>query len=80
MVRLSLGQTLVVWCVQRTQLGMVGLLLREQSRDPRERRGKVRRKPGTVGDLAADVARDAAEKDLQPPDSHRARRICRAWA
>ena len=54
--------------MQRIELGTIGLLLCEQTRDPRERLGKVRRKAGTVGDLAANVAGDATEKGLQPPD------------
>jgi len=48
--------------VQRIELGVIGLLLRKQTRDPRQRLGKVRRKAGTVGDLAANVAGDATEK------------------
>ena len=47
---------------------MVGLLLCEQPRDPRQRLGKVRRQFRTAGELAAHVARDTAEKGLQAPD------------
>ena len=47
---------------------MIGLLLRQQTRDPRQRLGKVRLEPGTLGDLAANVAHDASKKGLQPPD------------
>jgi hypothetical protein len=47
---------------------MIGLLLCEQTRDPRQRLGKVRREPGTLGNLATNVARNPAEKALQPPD------------
>jgi len=76
----AFGQTLDLWRVQCVQLGMVGLLLSEQPRDPRQRLGKVRRQFRTAGELAAHVARDTAEKGLQAPISRRARRICRACA
>jgi hypothetical protein len=69
--------------MQRIELGMIGPLLREQTRDPHHRLGKVWRKSRTSGELAANVTGDTAEKSLQPPDlviSRRARRICRAWA
>jgi hypothetical protein len=47
---------------------MIGFLLREQSGNTRQWLGKVRREFWLVGDLAADVARDAAKKGLQPLD------------
>ena len=47
LVRLAFGQTLDLRCVQCIELGMIRLLLREQSGDPRQRLGKVRSESGT---------------------------------
>jgi hypothetical protein len=54
--------------MQRVELVVVGLLLRQQPPDQRQRAREVRHQSGTPGELASDVAIDAAEEGLQPFD------------
>src|ERR1700748_3812216 len=67
-VRLALGQTLDFRSMQRIELAMIGFLLCEEPRHACQRLGEVRNNAGTFGDLAANIACDAAEKGLQPLD------------
>jgi hypothetical protein len=68
LVRLALGEAFDLGRMQRVELGAIGLLLREETPDQRQRALETRREVGALRELARNVARDTAEEDLEALD------------
>src|SRR5918993_5243671 len=68
LVRLALGEALDLGRMQRVELGAIGLLLCEKPLDQCQRALETRREVRALRELARNVARDAAEEDLEALD------------